>query len=148
MSYTWVEFDRRKVVIGHDSNSMKGSMTLGEEPVTHDFIVSLSELSMLYGGCWIDQLCILQNEPDIRAALADIPSIYRTLHVVALMPGSPCSCFQETAGSIFQAFSSTGSLAKQHEVLQKTYERMGQCAGSAGLNSWFDRVWTRQELIS
>jgi hypothetical protein len=64
-------------------------MTLGEEWDTEGSTNYPVRLSFEHGACWMNQLCIPQKDAEIRKALASIPTIYRTLDVVALMPGAP-----------------------------------------------------------
>lgn len=142
ISYTWGEFDRRDVVIGHDAQGSAVSMNLGREWDVEELIVRLATICLDNGeehgsehaACWIDQLCLSQKSEDqIRIALARIPSIYRTLDVVALMPGAVCKCARKTADWIFDPNW------EHHQ------SAMG-CINVVGFCSYFDRVWTRQEL--
>lgn len=149
ISYTWGEFNRTKTAIGHDQNSNVMSLELGAEWDLQDFIVSLEDLSRQYQGCWIDQLCIPQQEKQIIATLASIPTIYRTLDVVALMPGSVCACYDEIVKK--RALYSATELTTRGQVRQQwmtdIYSLSSQCVSAFGIHSYFDRVWTRQELM-
>lgn len=96
VSYTWGEFNRRQVPIGHAKDKKRRRITieLGEEWTVSDVIERLAELSSS-GPIWLDQLCIVQNDKAIRDTLAKIPAIFRTFPVVVLMPGRPCKCLSK-----------------------------------------------------
>jgi hypothetical protein len=152
ISYTWGEFDRRDIAIGHDAQGIAVSMNLGKEWDIQELIVSLAmvclengeEHGMEHAACWLDQLCIIQTTENLRSALASIPSIYRTLEVVALVPGAVCGCLRRQADAIFTANGGVRPI----DDWNKNWERgMRECANSAGACSYFDRVWTRQELL-
>lgn len=149
ISYTWGEFDRKDVVIGHSAQGNIVRMNLGKEWDIKELIVSLAmiciengeEHGMEHAACWIDQLCIIQTQDDdIRTTLAKIPSIYRTLDVVALMPGSLCSCLQQQADWLYSEKELTPFSHRWGDMLTG-------CVHCLGLCSYFDRVWTRQELL-
>jgi hypothetical protein len=95
ISYTWGEFERTRRVVGHNSTGEDVVLTLGAEWNTEDFANRLALLCLERGACWIDQLCFLQGEAEVRESLASITSIYKTLNVVVLMPGAPCRCLRE-----------------------------------------------------
>ena len=146
VSYTWGEFERREVVIGHDPSSLPQALTLGQEWDIEELQGCLVKLSADYGGCWIDQLCIEQEEKKIRQSLASIPSIYRSLDVVAIMPGSACACLQG-ARQVVEAFESGQTTEEVNMVHERVHKQLMGCLNSAGLNSWFDRLWPRQEFM-
>lgn len=100
LSYTWGEFERTERLIGHNTMGEGISLTLGAEWAADEFTSRLVTLSFERGACWIDQLCIPQRDAEIRKALASIPTIYRTLDVVVLMPGTPCKCLGEKLESL------------------------------------------------
>lgn len=114
LSYTWGEFDRKSRLIGHDSAGTSVSLTLGDEWVLEEVIEVLAELCMKEGddmkqaGIWMDQLCIPQQEAAIRETLARIPDIYRSLEVVALMPGSHCECLMKHGEVYLEQLDSQG----------------------------------------
>ncbi|KIX04666.1 uncharacterized protein Z518_05536 [Rhinocladiella mackenziei CBS 650.93] len=93
ISYTWGEFDREDEVIGHDTEGTPLLLNLGKEWDVQEMTACLARLCIDNGeergsrhaGCWIDQLCIRHTDEGFRTALANIPSIYRKLDVVALM---------------------------------------------------------------
>lgn len=98
ISYTWGAFDRRDVCIGHQLREPYARLflNLGQEWDIPELLQRLAELSHDYNAIWIDQLCIPQNTTDIQLNLAKVPTIYSTLNVVAILPGSPpCRCFRE-----------------------------------------------------
>ena len=51
ISYTWGEFNRRQVPLGHDIHGRVYEMELGDEWVTQEFINKLVELSMEHSAC-------------------------------------------------------------------------------------------------
>src|SRR5689334_8201300 len=68
VSYTWGEFDRRDVYMGHRGLQphRKIFMNLGREWSVPELWDRLSELSMEYHAIWVDQLCIPQTKGEIR----------------------------------------------------------------------------------
>lgn len=157
ISYTWGEFDRTDFVIGHDAAGNVISMNLGSEWDIQDTINTLVHLCLENGekqgpehaGVWMDQLCVRQSDDnEIRATLASIPAIYRSLDVVALMPGGLCSCLPR----IFQRLEAGTPPSLVANLLN---DMLGgdmsmhslPCLNAVGLCSYFDRVWTRQELL-
>lgn len=141
ISYTWGEFNRTMVPIGHlrDNSSEIVKMELGQEWVLPDFIKRLDSLSSK-SPIWIDQLCIPQEDEAIRDALASIPTIYRTFDVVVLMPGRPCRCLgnflEESRAAPGDPLGVAMRIAKYTECLNFTAP-----------SSWALRLWTRQELM-
>ncbi len=137
ISYAWGRFERTKAAIGHAIGQADKPvfLELGKEWVAADVMAALAEISIDNGdkrgpehaGIWMDQLCISQDEPEeIRQALAEIPSVYRTLDVVILLPGGRCRCLDD--------------LGDNDPVEIK------KCFNALGIGSHFDRQWTRQEL--
>ncbi|KAI9766966.1 MAG: hypothetical protein M1839_004657 [Geoglossum umbratile] len=147
ISYAWGEFQRTERLIGHDVEGNDIRMTLGEEWNTQDFVNRLVLLSKR-GACWIDQLCIPQKDAEVRRALASIPTIYRSLDVVVLMPGAPCKCLRERVEDlkIAEEFGGDGGDGIA-TVIGTTMENMVRCHNVIPCSSWFGRVWTRQELL-
>lgn len=149
ISYTWGEFDRKDIVIGHDFQGNPISMNLGNEWNVQELLSRLAMVCLENGeehgienaACWIDQLCIPQSGDSLRNALASIPIIFRTLDVVALMPGGMCGCLQEQGDKV----NRVGEINPVIEWNRKSLQLL-KCANSLGLCSYFDRVWTRQEL--
>ncbi len=148
ISYTWGEFERKSRPVGHDATGQVIQMELGEEWVLDEFEEKLVMLSDRHGGCWVDQLCVPQGAEAVRKALADIPAIYRALEVVALMPGSPCGCLQESSEAMLHVLENPESTREERNAAWSRWNlAMQTCVSSAGMNSYFDRVWTRQELF-
>ena len=166
ISYAWGEFDRRDVCIGHHLGqpSQLLSLNLGQEWDVPELLQRLVELSLKHNGVWIDQLCIPQNPADIRLNLAEIPAIYSTLNVIALLSGSPpCRCFRDKVREQ-QTTNSNAPLSDINEVEQEIvdednfqippitwediliYGPLIECKNAIGLCSWLDRIWTRQEF--
>ncbi|KIW58153.1 hypothetical protein PV05_02700 [Exophiala xenobiotica] len=102
ISYTWGEFDRQKRCIGRKCGSPANAvfMELGAEWRVSSVQERLAQLTKQYGGCWVDQFCMPQSEEKIRQTLASIPSIFRTLHVTVLLPGSLCGCLRKRSMNI------------------------------------------------
>lgn len=107
ISYAWGEFNRQQHSIGHFEDGRLASMELGEDWPVSQFQQTLERLchesvnpqrytsSPCTQWCWIDQICISQNDPaDVRNTLARIPDIYRTFEVFIILPGPRCSCFE------------------------------------------------------
>jgi hypothetical protein len=141
ISYTWGSFDRADVIIGHDAAGNVIRVNLGSEWEVQETINTLVELCLDNGerqgpqhaAVWMDQLCTKQDDAnDIRETLASIPDIYRALEVVILMPGSRCRCLERYLPRTMDQ----GSKSWMDEV----------CLNAWGICSYFDRVWTRQEL--
>lgn len=95
ISYTWGEFDRRDVLMGHETGKPQRRLyiNLGQEWTIPDLWQRLAEIAEKC-PLWIDQLCIPQKDEEIRLILAKIPVIFRTFHLIALLPGSTCSCLR------------------------------------------------------
>lgn len=149
ISYAWGEFHREKTSIGHMSDDASAliQLELGKEWVIRDFIDRLAELSR-DAPIWIDQICIPQKEEAIRQVLANIPSIFRTFDVVALMPGHPCKCLdsvlENRLPALILAAEDKTKFAKECELQNLIW---CICPGSLAPSSWFKRIWTRQELM-
>jgi len=152
VSYTWGEFNRNDFVVGHDSNGKPISMQIGDEWERGEFIVALADICMSETktlACWLDQLCIAQDDDEeVRRTIAQIPQIYRSFEVVALIPGRPCRCLK-TVTELARAMRDTAvadvtrTNTLNHEILLIT----NRCLNALGISSYFDRVWTRQELM-
>ncbi|KAI1466120.1 uncharacterized protein F4812DRAFT_97720 [Daldinia caldariorum] len=142
ISYTWGEFFREKRAVGHTKSNDPVLFELGSEWVLQDLIVKLACLTMEHQACWMDQLCIPQEEEMIRLTLASIPTIYRTLPVVALMPGRPCKCLHRELDKLERATP----VGNPVQAMQAD-RALRSCYNSYGINSWFSRIWTRQELM-
>ena len=154
ISYTWGEFDRRDVYIGHsDINpDKKISINLGQEWSIPELSDRLCELSTKHSALWMDQLCIPQNSSEIRKTLAKIPDIYRTLDVVAVLPGRPpCKCFNDWFIAERNRWLRLGMGQRNTESIGDLTLRVQgqilQCYSSVAFCSWYRRVWTRQEFF-
>ena len=154
ISYTWGEFDRRDVPIGHDESGNEVALNLGCEWSASEFIDKIA--SMGYDltptdtamPFWIDQLCIPQDdEAIIRATLAAIPKIFYTFDAVALLPGSPCKCLRENLEAYGRHQRSDFSQAESDRLSIMWAEKMALCVNSTSFCSYFERVWTRQEML-
>lgn len=152
ISYTWGEFERRMVLIGHRSLhsgvSKPVHIELGVEWNTLAFQKCLVNLCEKHNGIWLDQLCNGQTPQEVDMILAKIPAVYRTLDVVAIMPGASCECLHRMTSKIIKA-AEAGTM--KHEQIEAVWrnelvERSG-CLRFVGLNAWFDRLWTRQEFM-
>ncbi|KAK0509832.1 hypothetical protein JMJ35_008226 [Cladonia borealis] len=84
----------------------------------------------------------LKKKEKLRITLARIPSIYRTLDVVILMPGCPCQCLSRIAAEAFEDLK-----INDWNAAWSVGKELIRCLGSMGLCSYFDRVWTRQEVL-
>ena len=98
ISYVWGEFDRQNISLCHihDKPGSFLAIKLGAEWNSQNFLDQLVQLSQKHGGCWIDQFCIKQDEVEIRKALAAVSSVYESLLVVIIWPGSLCRCLEES----------------------------------------------------
>ena len=97
---------------------------------------------------WIDQLCIPQdNEAVIRATLAAIPLIFNVFDAVALLPGYPCKCLRESIEQYGQHQLSNSSQEELDRLSMEWAQKMGLCVNSISFCSYFERVWTRQEMM-
>ena len=150
ISHTWGEFDRKDRYVGHRQDGTPVYLNLGEVWNVPQDIVRLFELSMDDKAYWIDQLSIPQDNEEIRAALADIPTIYRTLDVVVLMARHPCVCLgycldflkaMDLEVPIFQdGVVDERRLGKSDNFLEQMSRRMFRCMNSTSFNPWFDRL--------
>jgi hypothetical protein len=158
ISYTWGEFDREDEFIGHDTKGTPLLLNLGKEWDVQEVRACLAMLCIENGeargsrhaGCWIDQLCIPQTDKGIRTALASIPSIYKKLDVVVLMPVSTCSCFRRRVLEVLeseQGQTPSASSSPSPGSLLHGIHGIKDCVNSLGMCSYLDRVWTRQEFF-
>jgi hypothetical protein len=81
--------------MGHEAGKPQRRLyiNLGKEWAILDLWQRLAEIAR-ERPLWIDQLCIPQKDEEIRLILAKIPAIFRTFHVVSLLPGSTCGCLR------------------------------------------------------
>ncbi|KAI1204980.1 uncharacterized protein F4807DRAFT_296579 [Annulohypoxylon truncatum] len=161
ISYTWGEFNRTSQKIGHFEDGSDTVMTLGEEWVSgtgyHDLIttlrdiccVSLPDTSLRANEfCWIDQLSIQQDDDeDVRESLAKIPDIYRTYSVLVLLPGALCECIEEGWKSLQRDDTYGNSSPRFNPDKIGSGGKKMSCWNNMGYANWFQRVWTRQELL-
>lgn len=127
ISYTWGEFNRQTRRLGHDSAGRDVAMNLGEEWAIAEVIETLAQLSTEFGACWIDQLCMRQDDTNIKQIIQMIPEIYRTFQVVALMPVPPCSCLEPAAKDLMVSFQQFATGEKtSHESLGCHHDRLYQ----------------------
>lgn len=136
ISYAWGQFDRQKRVIGHRPGGSPVEMELGVEWEHPDFVTALHNICQETSKpCWLDQLSIMQNDDeDVKKTLARIPDVYRTLHVVALLPGFMCECKVEGVSFVPDSPGVEGT-------------NPIKCWNNLGLASYFGRLWPRQELL-
>ena len=141
ISYTWGNDGRRPRSIGHDSQGNEAILELGDEWRVADLIEALHDIrhsSDIASGqtepgyCWIDQLCISQQDIEDRGDLfARIPGIFRTFEVAVLLPGSRCEC----AVSRLRRLEST-------PPIDDDYLRQ-PCLNNVNFLTWTRRLWTR-----
>ena len=155
ISYTWGEFERRDICLGHfeDSKALV-MMHLGQEwEVNHlrSTLTSLShpvdyERSSEGEYFWIDQLSILQNDPeDIRETLANIPEIFRSFDVIALIAGARCECWSERAAQAKAQIPREQTDDEDRKLLKGLISR--PCINDLSLYPWLYRLWPRQEAL-
>ncbi|KAL9057263.1 MAG: hypothetical protein Q9162_002467 [Coniocarpon cinnabarinum] len=148
ISYAWGVSPREKKVVGHYEDGVTVNLELGADWNTLDFMNTLHGLCNPSSGnessdmpeyCWIDQLCIRQNDSkELRQTLARIPDIFRSLDVVVLLPGARCECGLQR----LQRFQRRRRLRRKRGFLQ-----LGWCWNSVSLLTWISRIWTRQEFL-
>ena len=106
-----------------------------------------------HGLCLVDHFCIPQRDEEVRAALESIIMIYKTLDVIALLQGSLCACAGRVCGMLEVGLDKIDDLSKVQvkKALEDTkndlYDELDTCLNSCGFCSWFNRLWTRQELL-
>lgn len=156
LSYTWGDFDRHDIPIGHGKNHAPIILNLGKEWVVSDLIDRLQEICLRGKGCWIDQICVPQKDDQIRETLAAIPTIYKTLDVVILLPSAPCKCFYQAAdlvAKVWECMNILTSEAERHGEELRIHKIVSEgivqrdCLNILPWNSWLQRLWTRQELM-
>ncbi|KAF9634705.1 hypothetical protein BFW01_g5600 [Lasiodiplodia theobromae] len=147
ISYVWGEFDRRDVPIGHPPGKSEDiiRMNLGIEWVTQDVIHRLAEIAA-DKPIWMDQLCIPQNDEEIRRILANIATIYKTFDVAVLMPGHPCACLSLIVKELEAraAEEGKGRIPNLDDDIESYTPNF--CLNVCPLSSWMSRLWTFQEL--
>ena len=146
ISYAWGDFERTTRLIGHDMTGKTISMELGAEWNTEEFTSRLVLFTFEHGACWIDQLCIPQKDAEIRKALASVPTIYRTFDAIVVMPGTPCKCLRETLETLKVAHE-FGTQSDYNSVVNSIESKIMECFNMLLCSSWFNRLWTRQELL-
>lgn len=146
ISYAWGHFERSDRLIGHDVRGNAISLELGAEWNTEELINRLLLHPFEHGAYWIDQLCIPQKDAEIRKALASIPTIYRTFDVLVLMPGAPCKCVRETLETAKVAYD-FGSRSDYDLIVGSFEGDEIKCFNMLLCCTWFNRLWTRQELL-
>ncbi|KAF3903594.1 hypothetical protein AA313_de0203696 [Arthrobotrys entomopaga] len=166
ISYTWGEFNRRDLIVGHHEGSPDKTvkLNLGTEWNTWGFVSQLAEICGTDGAIWMDQICLPQKEEQIRETLAKIPDIYRALEVAIIMPGSPCLCLKVDSNippgdddKIKEMWTACRELKdtklKEEELYRgsqpDTYTLLGEtqcCENYIGISSYFNRIWTKQEF--
>ena len=150
ISYTWGDFNRQRRCIGHYKDGTEATLTLGGEWVISDLASTFHNLcnpptqdkdAIKY--CWIDQLCIAQDDDtQVREALAKIPDIYRTFDVTVLFPGSRCECIP----SRVDALSELSKLKIPNEEVLDAMLSMS-CPNDLNFCTWGRRIWPRQEFL-
>ncbi|KAK6542767.1 hypothetical protein TWF694_006709 [Orbilia ellipsospora] len=166
ISYTWGEFNRRDLIVGHHEGSPDKTvkLNLGAEWNTWGFVSRLAEICGTDGAIWMDQICLPQKEEQIRETLAKIPDIYRALEVAIIMPGSPCLCLKVDFGILpgddeveKEMWTACRELkdvkTKEEEAYRGSqpdiYVILGEtqcCENYIGVSSYFNRIWTKQEF--
>lgn len=147
ISYTWGEFNRTEQVLGHDLDGTIIKIMLGAEWNVAEVGQSLLSLTESRGGCWMDQLCIPSKESEIRKTLAKIPTIYKSLDVVVLLPGRPCKCLQAECQKMMGKIGESENEQAMFKAIDACAANALSCLNMISCCSWFDRVWTRQELL-
>ena len=149
ISYAWGDFDQRDVSIGHDEYGKEVKLCLGHEWPVDDVVQGLARICREHSrgrGCWMDQLCIERGNPKAkRNILMQIPTIYRTLRTLIMLPGSPCRCFRALAAISFTLDIASPELdCIPSNLLTGDLNRT--CCEPYGVSSYFHRLWTMQEL--
>ena len=153
ISYTWGEYDREKVTIGHLEDGCVSQIELGQEWWPRiDMMTKLASLTEECGSLWIDQLCIPQRGDALRDALAKISLVYETLEVRVLLPGSLCACLRDSLAQeeildfLQNQEEGTPEFARIWAEKTEHLEGHGECVNRLGPCSYFDRLWTMSEL--
>lgn len=163
ISYIWGEFERKEHNVGHiaGNTDLHVYLELGIEWDVNNMMSRLVEISQTGKWCWIDQVCNAQKEDEIRKTLEKIPTIYRTLPVIALLPGSLCKCLttaypdhqhaiqtpQVGYPNSTSAEDPTSEASRAFLSSPIVHAVQGRwCVNSNGSCSWTSRVWPSQEL--
>ncbi|KAI0909659.1 hypothetical protein F4823DRAFT_638723 [Ustulina deusta] len=98
--------------------------------------------------CWIDQLSGEQGEDEkVRKTLNMVPVIYRTLPVVAILPGAKCRCMVDYSEITNQHSPNQDYLTGLNmEFRDDSLNRHRSCFNTLGCAQYFRRLWPRQEL--
>lgn len=147
ISYTWGEFHRRDVSIGHRTGHpmVNVTMNLGMEWDIPELQARFIELCHSYNNLWIDQLSKPQQNDEVRRLLAKIPAIYSTLNLVVLFPGSLCTCLSRD----IEEFEERATQGKTHssDADWENLPELIKCYNALGFCSYPYRIWTRQEFL-
>lgn len=146
ISYTWGEFRRQKRCIGHYADGSDTVIELGEEWDLVDLARTLDGLCRHSSSpqyCWVDQLCIAQdNAAEVRETLAKIPDIYRAFDVAVIFPGARCSCVSKRVEVLSDAIVAEATDEDLADILLSM-----NCPNDLSFLTWGQRIWPRQELL-
>lgn len=165
ISYTWGRYpwrcENNKVrwgqwIMGHMAGSdQMVTMRLGEEWQNQadgscSFADALQCICKDGAYCWIDQLSIPQEPAaEVEEALDNIPSVYKGLDVVIVLPGARCECVVQLAvGDAASPPVTPENLAESRTEARASPKtvQLGFCYNNLGFAYYFQRLWTRQEL--
>ena len=149
ISYTWGEFDCRKVILGHDGHGSVVEVCLGQEWCIEDVVQALARIRREHArsrGCWMDQLCLPQMNPvERRDIVMQISDIYRTFRTVVMLCGNTCRCFN-ALGALSLVRERT-NVKLIDTILDAVFRTLQQnCWDPFRVSSYFQRLWTRQEF--
>lgn len=167
ISHAWGEFSRAKRQVGHYPDNKPVMLELGEEWDVDGLITTLCDLcspipekNLGFGStfCWIDQLCINQDDvEEVRTTLSKIPEMYKTFNVIALLPGDRCECMSKRLEEVAEAvekldteFSQNNSTDLEERIIAEyglDFAQNSLCTNILGLYGWATRLWTRQETL-
>ncbi|KAI3327467.1 hypothetical protein F4824DRAFT_506960 [Ustulina deusta] len=158
ISYTWGHWGWRKEEVYDNQSDDFMKIRLGDEWAESDHNASfVKTLDRICNGtndqdgpyyCWIDQLSGEQGEDEkVRKTLNMVPVIYRTLPVVAILPGAKCRCMVDYSEITNQHSPNQDYLTGLNmEFRDDSLNRHRSCFNTLGCAQYFRRLWPRQEL--
>ncbi|KAL3662158.1 hypothetical protein V7S43_012958 [Phytophthora oleae] len=139
ITYAWHETQEKKMVPLADKRG--DPMELGVEWDVEAVLKTLAELSK-DNWIWMDQFSLMQNDELTETLSYSIPTIYRSVRVVAFLPYKVC----ERLFSLIKKFRENDT-PEVADALAEFLLHDLVCECTDGIYGWLSRLWTWQELM-
>ncbi|KAK1944417.1 hypothetical protein P3T76_004333 [Phytophthora citrophthora] len=133
ITYAWHETEEKKEV--PVAGKCGKPMELGVEWDVEAVLDTLAELSKTY-WIWMDQFSLMQEDDLTETLSYSIPTIYRSVRVVAFLPYKVCNTLLETIDN-FRVDEPNVSDALSSILLHDL-----ACECTDGIYGWLSRLWT------